>query len=709
MAQYELNLRDYWRIIRRRKTIIIFVVLVFGIGSFFFTELRRPDPIYMASATVKFERASTIAGLFMEALAWSPGDPLATQAEVIRSYPVMEGVAKEMGLIPEDADVGKSEKHMEIISELQGRITAKQVGNTNLIELSAKDGDPKMAQILANTVANAYREDNIRTRNYQVIEAKKFIESQMAVIEERVRSSEETLKNFRKKEKLFATGTPLTGLADEYVKLRMSIETIDRALLNLSATMEKQLDGIKESSPIGVELSVIAEDPSFPLYKQLSEQELSKKTLLIHYTKEHPAVKEIDAKITNLRAELRKELSSRLRGYKERLKILEKELRDVPEKALELARLEREAKINNDIYSLLKNKYQEVLIKGAEQIQEVTVIKPASLPTVPINQVDIKTNIFIGLFIGLVFGLILAFVRETLDTSIGTIEEVEAFLGVPVLGVIPELSQKEAKKDFEEKYQSIADRIDLDFYYRFITHFSPKSTLSESYRSLRTNIQYASPDKELKSILITSVSLAERKTTTVINLAITFAQMGKRVMIVDADMRRPAIHHLFGLKREPGLSEIIIENVTLEDATRTFTDIILGSFGLEEFLTAPGLDNLNIITSGSTPFNPPDLLASEKMKTIIARLKNSYDVVLLDAPPVLPLTDTLILAPQMEGTILIYQVGRMARAALKRVKSLLDGAHAKIIGIVLTGVRAEISPDYYHHYYYYPEKPGKKG
>lgn len=698
MAQYELNLRDYWRIIRRRKTIIIFMVLAVSIGAFIFTEFRRPDPIYMASATVKFERASTIAGLFMEALAWSPGDPLATQAEVIRSYPVMEGVAKEMGLIPEDADAGKSEKYMGIISELQERITAKQVGNTNLIELSAKDGDPKKAQILANTVANAYREDNIKTRNYQVIEAKKFIESQMAVIEERVRSSEETLKNFRKKEKLFAVGTPLTGPADEYVKVRMSIEAI-----------EKQLDGIKESSPIDVELSIIAEDPSFPLYKQLSEQELAKKTLLIHYMKEHPAVKEIDAKITNLRAELRKELSSRLRGYKERLKILEKELRDIPEKALELARLEREAKINSDIYSLLKNKYQEVLIKGAEQIQEVTVIKPASLPTVPINQVDIKTNIFIGLFIGLLFGLILAFVRETLDTSIGTIEEVEAFLGIPVLGVIPELSQKEAKKDLEEKYQSIADRIDLDFYYRFITHFSPKSTLAESYRSLRTNIQYASPDKELKSILVTSVSLAERKTTTIINLAITFAQMGKRVMIVDADMRRPAIHHVFGLKRQPGLSEIIIENTALEDAVRTFSDIILGGFGLEEFLTAPGLDNLNIITSGSTPFNPPDLLASEKMKTIIARLKNSYDVVLLDAPPVLPLTDTLILAPQMEGTILIYQVGRMARGALKRVKSLLDGAHAKIIGIVLTGVRAEISPDYYHHYYYYPEKPGKKG
>lgn len=734
MTQYELNLRDYWRVIRKRKAIIIVMVLIFGLGSVLFTEIRRPEPEYMATATVKFERASTVAGLFMEVFTFGPGDTIATQTEVIRSYPVMEGVAKEMGLIPKDVgeeipsedyqklleageDVSrdlevilkekkeeyekKSQEYLKIVSELQARITTKQVGNTNLIDISAKDRDPKRAQLIANTVAKVYRDDNIKNRNRQVIEAKRFIENQIKIIEERVKVSEEALKNFRKKEKIFATPSetgaftagPATSAVDEYIKVKINIETI-----------EEQLNGIKKGTPIGADIGIMAEDPSFPLYKQLSEQELTRRTLLIHYTKDHPAVKEVDAKINNLRAEMRKELSNRLIGYRERLRILENELKDLPEKGLQLARLEREAKINNDLFSLLKNKYQEVLIRGAEQIQEVTILKPATLPTVPINRVDRTANILIGVLFGLIFGLILAFVTEAFDTSIGTIEDVEAFLGLPVLGIIPEVGEKEAKKDIEKEYEPIAEKISLDFYYRFITHFSPKSVLAESYRSLRTNIQFASPDREIKSLMITSASLSERKTSTVINLAIAFGQMGKRVIIVEADMRKPAIHQIFGLKKEPGLSEILIENATLEEATRTFSDLVLGGFALEEFLTSPGLDNLNIITSGSIPFNPSEILASEKMRTLIQKLKDSYDIIIIDAPPVLPLTDSLIIAPYMDGTILIYQVGRMARSALKRAKVLLDSAQARILGIVLTGVRAEISPDYYHHYYRYSEK-----
>lgn len=738
MAQYELNLRDYWRVIRKRKNIILLMVLILGLGSLAITEIIRPKPVYMATATVKFEKTSTITGLFMEVLTWSPGDTIATQTEVIRSYPVMEGVAKELGLIPKDEgkemkvekyqrfleageDVAKdleeilkekrdeytkkSEEYLRIVSNLQASIETKQVGNTNLIEISAKDSDPKKAQILANTVAKVYREDNIKNRNRQVIEAKRFIENQLGVVEERLKASEEALKTFRKKENIFTVptetgafqGAPVSSAVDEYVKIKMNIEMI-----------EKQLIDLRKGSPLGAEISIMSEDPSFSLYKQLSEQELARKTLLIHYKKEHPLVKDVDAKINNLRSELKKELSNRLKGYRDRLRILEDQLKDFPEKGVQLARLEREAKINSDLYSLLKNKYQEVLIKGAEQIQEVSIIKPATLPTVPINKTNVGMNLFLGLLFGLIFGVVLAFVTEAFDTSIGTIEDVEAFLGLPVLGIIPDVAEKEAKKEIEKEYQPIAEKISLDFYYRFITHFSPKSVLAESYRSLRTNIQFASPDKELKTLLITSASLAERKTSTVINLAIAFGQMGKRVLIVEADMRKPAIHQIFGLKKEPGLSEIIIENAALEDATRTFSDLVLGGFKLDEFLTSPGLDNLNIITSGSIPFNPSEILGSKRMKELIEKLKESYDIVIFDAPPVLPLTDTLILAPHMDGTILIYQVGKMARSALKRAKILLDNSQAKVLGVVLTAVRAEISPDYYHHYYHYSERSSKK-
>lgn len=721
MAQYELNIRDYWRIIKRRKAIIIVMVAAITLGSLIFTALLKPKPEYLATAAVKFDRASTITGLFLEVLTWSPGDTIATQAEVIQSYPVIEGVAKELGLIPKDVGeeaedeviskekmdeyAKKSEEYLRIVSNLQEKITTKQLGNTNLIEISAKDADPKKAQLLANTVAKVYREDNIRSRNRQVIEAKRFIETQLRMLEKKLSESEEALRLFKENEPLLsvppesrsATGGPMAITVDEYIRIKTNTEMI-----------EKQLGKLSKGETLDPEISIMAEDTSFALYKRLSEEELAKNNLLIHYTKDHPLVKDADAKIEELRNELIKEFSNRLRGYRDRLKILDEQSREFPEKWIQLVRLEREVDMNSNLVSHLKNKYQEALIKGSEQIQEVTIIKPATLPLGPITKSDYGTNILMGVLFGLIFGVLLAFVIEAFDTSIGTIEDVEAFLGLPVLGVVPEIEEKEVKKAIEKEYPTIAEKLSTEFYYRFITHFSPKSVLSESYRSLKTSIQFTSPDKELKTLLVTSASFSERKTSTVINLAIAFGQMGKNVLIVEADMRKPAIHHIFGLKREPGLSEVIIGNATLEEATRTFSDLLLGTFRLEEFLTSPGLDNIHILTSGSIPFNPSELLGSQKMKEFIEKLKGLYDIVIFDAPPVLPLTDSLVLAPGMDGTIIIYQVGRLARSALKRTKSLLDNANARILGIVLTGVKAEISPDYYHHYYYYPSKPAGK-
>lgn len=428
---------------------------------------------------------------------------------------------------------------------------------------------------------------------------------------------------------------------------------------------------------------------------------------MINYTPTHPQVVELDAKILSVKQEMIKELEAKLRTMTDRENAIKESIGrfkeryiTLPKAALELASLEREVKVNGDLYANLKQKHQEFLIRGAERIEEVSIIEPAVTPGSPKNAPNATINLMLSSLIGVLLGFVLAFVRESMDTSIGTIEGVEEFLKVPVLGVIPREDRNAIEQAMKKVFPETLDSESVELLSRLSPLFDLKGVVAEGYRSLKVNLQFACVDRTVKSLAFASAGLGEGKTTTVINLAITIAQDGRRVLVVDADLRKPAVHSRLGLKREPGLSDVLVGAAQWQDVVQTAPDLMLGKLGFDQILSAPGVDNLSIITSGHLPPNPSEFFNSQRIVDLIAACEEHYDLVMFDSPPILPVADAVLIGPKVDGVVLVYQVGKIGRTPLQRAKTLLENAQAHIVGVVLSNVSAEFSPDYHQYQYY---------
>ncbi len=724
MKKYELSIRDYWRIIRRRRNIIIFTALVFPIATVALTLVQKMTPVYSATAGVRIEKSTSMTGLFLDILAVPSGDYLATQTLVIKSSAVLEKVAEEAGLIPHGAseEPHAAEKYGNILSELQSRIKTEQEGNTSVINVTVSSGDPKAAERLANLVVDKYKEENILSKNRQIFEARKFIEDQLQIVESRLKTAENAINLFKKQNDVVSISDEQKADLEKFSALDAGREKID---MDLKET-EYNLGILKEGKAIPQKASVrlftdtdANQSIVSRLNSRLSDLLLERNNLLIGFTPAHPQVKEVDEKVANVRVELKAQLESQRNTLMKKKELVSADLGKLkaglymlPTTAMELSRLEREVKINEELYTLLKTKYQEALIKEAEKVEEVSIIKRASEPTAPDNPPKVFANGMLGLALGIIFGLVFAFVVESLDTSIGTIEDIEDFLGVHVIGVIPNLYTGDVT-DFLKTQYNITGDWELRTYHALISHFMPQSIPAECYRALRTNVLFTAGEKNLKSIMVAGSARGEGKTVTAINLALVLAQVGKRVLLIDADFRNPSIHQYFGIGREPGLSNVILGNNTWQEVVRTITDIMLGGIKVDDLMATPGIDNLNIVTSGLTVTQPSEFLNSERIPELIKEMGENYDFIIFDAPPVLPVADAAILSSRVDGVFIIYEAGKIARAALKRTASLLGKVGVTILGVILNNVKAETNPDLHHSgmYKYYQKEQfaGDKG
>ena len=718
---YDLNLREYWRTIRKRKGIVIFTIVMMTGFSFIFSILGRPVPIYKTSASVKVEKSETVTGLYIQSVSASSTNYMETQMAMIKSYFIMELVAKKMGSIPPEVssdEVRNNPKYLSTILALKGRVETEQEGNSDIINITVASDDPQYAQRLANTVAQVYKERHALDLNRRMTEAKKFIESQVVVTREKLQKSEEAIRDFRETNRMVSLDSQSSGLVSQFSGLQA---TNDRDLVTLSKINNiAKLLARAEDSPLSSKTIFYFEEAAAP-YRSLNDRlvqlMLERDILLINYTENFPQVVEIKKQlheiITSMSSQLQAQqqnLSQTVILAKKQLKNLDDQLKSLPAKGLELARLEREVSVNREIYTMLEKQYQESLIREAEKLDEVQIVKPALEPSKPINPPKTEATAGLGLIIGIILAVVFAFVVETFDTSIGAVEDVEEFLGARVLGVIPHVNFDELKMTLKEKLAKDVDSDQLWRIGRMISHFAPKTTSAESYRALRTNINFVKLEKDVKTIVFTSSSPQEGKTTVSTNLAITMAQAGNKVLLIDGDFRRPVVSKIFGIPSLPGLTDVILGNYKWRDVVRSITDLMTGKMTMDELMVTPGLDNLYIMTCGTIAPNPSELVSSRINTDVINESHEEYDFVIIDAPPILAATDAAIWGTKADGVVLVYQVGKIARGALKRAKSQLDNVKARIIGVVLNGLKAEISPDYEYHdkYYYYYGSEHKK-
>jgi len=711
MAQSELNLRDYWMVIRKRKGIVAFTTLLVVVTTWFMGQVVTPQLFYEASARVKFDRSTAVSGLMMGVVEFSEGSNITTQAEVIHSVPVMIRTAQRQGLVSQDIDPREPRVAQDVlvaVYDLKDKVAVSQEMGTNILRITVTaDGAEQSAQ-LANAVAEAYREENIISRNRQVDDAKRFVEQQLKTTEVAYRASEDALLLFKERE----GNVFLTEEARAALGRYSALEAEQEKLGQIKREVAEQLALLKanQSLPDPGTVRIFSDDVQAliaRLNQKLSDLTTERTSLLVNYTPQHPQIIELDARIRSVIQEMVRDLEAKRQTFSER----EREIGDsigryktryinLPKASLELASLEREVKVNGDLYANLKQKNQEFLIKGAERIEEVTVIEPAVPPVGPKNAHKPGLNFVLSSLIGTVLGVVLAFIRESFDTSIGTIEDVEAFLKVPVLGVIPREDRKEIAQSIAEAFPEAIDPASLELLASISPLFDLKGVSAEGYRSLKVNLQFACQDREVKSLAFASTGLGEGKTTTVLNLAITIAQDGRRVLIVDADLRKPTVHTRLGLKREPGLSEVLVGAMPWQEVVQTAADLMLGNLGFDQVLSAPGVDNLNILTCGHLPSNPSEMFNSQHIVSLIAELEEHFDLVLFDCPPILPVADAILIGPLVDGVVLVYQVGKVGRTPLLRAKALLEHANARIVGAVLSNVGAEYSPEYYKYQTY---------
>ncbi len=627
MQQYELNLRDYIRIFRRRKFAIAGTFLVVLAATFF--NLSRQPYVYQASSTVKFEERKSIAGLLTEWIVYNPQDVMESETKLIKSFPVMEQVAYRLGLITDKTPPSQSR---ETIVGLQRSLDTEKIERTNIIRIIARGSEPKEVMDLANTVAEVYIEQNLAEKTKQARVAKQFIQEQLSQLEARLRQAEESLHVF----------------GDRAGELRLAE----------------------------------------PIQQKIVELKFERTALLQKYTEKHPKIIQLEREI--------EELEGQVTG--------------TSGDSLEYERAMREVELNRKLYSMLKEKLEEARITEAQKVGDVSVVDPAILPTSPIEP-NKGMGMLIGSILGLIMGVAIAFLSETVDPSIGTIEDVENVIKLHVLGVVPSIhGELEPKKRPSlmsflvrpSPLEAHEKQKEIDRYVRLFVHYEPTSLVAEAFRTIQANLKIV--PQEHKTFLITSSGPGEGKTATLINLGLTCAQSGLKTLLVSSDLRRPAIAKAFGLKREFGLREYLEGTLDYEGIVKNVSDMALGEMGYEEILKFPGIENISIIGSGEPPDNPAALLESVHLRNLVDSAKKEFDLVLFDSPPVLPIADASILAPMVDSVILVYEIGKTARQALMRTKVQLESTGANLVGVVLNNIKPTTESIMFSYPYYYKYK-----
>ena len=721
MAQYDIDLREYWRILKKRKLAVLLTTIVLGVLSIGFAIFKAPTPLYSSSCSIRFEKEIATQGIYAGTIAWVQQVDIETVISLLKSYPVIKEVAERLGKIPKDATVEGRPIRPETeaaIADLQSKVEVSREEFTNIIDIEVTDNSPVFARDFAHAIASTYKELHAREQSKRSTDALRYIAEQLKEARQKLRESENQFNRFTRENQIVSIDLQSENQLSKAKGIEDEIRKLGEANTELSELVMKIKEFVRNPSIASSDFySMNANNHYQDANDSLVELLLKRDSLLEDLTPKHPQVVEIQRKIIEVARKMGMIAQLQVNSIDKRKKELENELADIGkktnelmEKKLEYDRLKRRVDSYNDMTTLLERKSQEASIRRAERPEEVTIVKPALLPTSAINSPRTVATGAMGVIIGLIFGMLIAFIGETFDTSLGAIEDVEETLGSQVLGVIPHGDAKTIEENLRDKEKKEANASNFGHKVQLVSHFAPNTVMAEGFRALRTNIQFRNLEKKIKTIEVTSASPQEGKTMVAMNLAITFAQAGMKTLLVECDLRKPVFAHILGIDNTPGITDVILGNYAVSDVVRTITDIIIGRLSMQEVLNSPGLDNLNIITSGTIPPNPGELMDSKRLGDFIEEVKKDYDLVVFDTAPILSTADPMILGTKVDTVLLVYRVGAISRRLLKRSMVQLSQVKSHVTGVVLNDMKAEVSPDFqdFKYYKYYRSYGGDR-
>jgi capsular exopolysaccharide synthesis family protein len=736
----EINLRDYWeRLLRRKGTVLSVALGVFILGAFW-TFIQKP--VYTAKSQLLIEKEPNILSFEQVLQIESMRDDFyQTQYRLLSGRGLADTVIERLKLYDNAEFVGRADKRKKpvdptdhvfregLVDRFVDRLSVKPVRLTRLVDVSFSARDPKLAADCVNDLAAAFIDLNIDMKYAATEQATTFLSEQIKGLQTEIEAKDKQLQGLEAEANIVALSENETTVIDRLSQLNKALTDAQIERLQKEATW----NGLKNVSPDYVPEAIIN-----PLIQRLREDyvRLKRETQKMEerFQPDYPELQRMQVELESARKSLADETQNLVKGaYSEyqtalnRERSLEAEFNDQKGAAFKMnssAVLYNGLKVEIQnkktlLDSLLRRESEtgvEARLKGL-RTSNIRVVDRARVPVRP-SSPNKKRNLILALLLGLGGGVGLAFLFDFLDNSVKTSEDVERYAGLPTLGVVPKFSLEGASKAYtygrrlkarKEPAQLEAARAEAEATaspgaaaasagpfvaevgkserpgtIELVPHFFPNSRLAESYRSIRTALLLSSADNPVKSIAVTSALPGEGKTVSVANLAVTLAQSGKTVLVVDADLRRPRQHRLFKVKNTFGLTTYLTDSVPIKDVIKP-TEI----------------PNLFLVNAGPIPPNPAELLGSEKMTRFIRMMTDDCDFILFDLPPMLEISDALVLGAKVDGMVLVVHGDKTSREALKKAREKLDLLKVRTIGVVINNVTVPRHGYYYYKDYYH--------
>jgi capsular exopolysaccharide synthesis family protein len=710
-----IDFRQYWLAIKRRwlpATAVFGSVVVLTALA---TILQKP--VYEAKGKLLIKKASNVTSAIRQEdvgneklnAVGRESDPLNTEAEIIRSVPIARRSIATLKL-------------NQTPKKFLDRLKVKQVGATDILEISYRDYDSRGAALVVNQVMNLYLENSVLANRAEAAAARQFIVKQLPKTEAIVRKAEEILRKFEEENNVVDLGAESQSVVGVIANLESQINQVQSQLADAKTQSEALRNKfLGMNSKQAVTASSISQSPG--VQRALEELQQVESQLAVARTifqETHPTIVNLNSKKASLEKLLkgrleqvigvqkqpnedlqigslkqqitadlvrleagRLGLGSQLAALSNVLATYEQRTKGIPRLKQRKRELDRQVQAAQSTYETLLTRLEEIRVEENRAVGNARLVEDAQIPERSVAPNRLST-LALGNLLGILLAIGTALVLDALNTSIKTVKEAKEVFGYTLLGIIPAFGKSEKPNLYNGDPEQSASRL--------VVRDAPRSPISEMYRMMQANLKFLSSDKDLKVIAVTSSVPQEGKSTVSANLAVAMAQSGRKVLLIDADMRLPSQHRIWNLLNDAGLSNVLVGQAQLRKA-------------IKEVMV-----NLHILTAGVTPPNPMALLDSKRMASLIKKFSDNYDFVIIDTPSLSIAVDAPILGKMADGILMVVRPGVVDSGSAASAKEFLKQSGQNVLGQVVNGVNSDNQPySYYYAKEYYVEADSTTG